>query len=189
MPTPTPSRPVARATPHAGFTLVEMIVAVAILAVGTAFAVPAFANLVASQRLTAAANDVVSVFHQARTAAIAGRSRVVVCPADEEDDCIIASDWRRAISFVDENRNGLRDSGDRIVGRWDFMDTPVRMARSAGPTSGRVAIGATGLILPGAGGAGTQLRLCDDRLVDRSNLVEVGVGGARTWRGDGNGCS
>lgn len=62
-----------------GFTLVEMVVTVLIAAVIIAFAVPSFRNMVISNRLTTAANDVVDAINTARVEAIKRNGNVQLC--------------------------------------------------------------------------------------------------------------
>lgn len=69
----SPTMPVRR-----GFTLVEMVMALGILAVGTALAVPAFLRLTQEDDLTRATRSVESLFRIARDSAIAGGRPVTV---------------------------------------------------------------------------------------------------------------
>jgi type IV fimbrial biogenesis protein FimT len=62
-----------------GFTLVEMMVTMAVMAIVLAVAVPSFTSLVASNRLSAQANDWLSAFYLARAEAIKLNQNVRLC--------------------------------------------------------------------------------------------------------------
>lgn len=173
---------------QAGFTLTEMLVALVVFAVAAAFAVPAFSDLIARQRLSANANEALSVINYARTEAVRQRARVVVCPSRGGNSCDGGNNWNQAIMFTDTNRNGLRDGSETVTRRWDFSDTDTQAVRAQGGTPSRIVVGGTGLTLPGNGNDPTQIRFCSNRAQNVSITLTAGVGGARTQRGDGDEC-
>lgn len=63
-----------------GFTLFEMMIAVAIAALVTAFAIPAFQDVMSRTRTNATAEEMVNSLALARNAAISRRRTVVVVP-------------------------------------------------------------------------------------------------------------
>ena len=68
--------------PQSGFTLVELMVVIAVLAILATIAVPGFQGIVAQNRATSAANELQATLQFARSAAIAQSLPVTVCPAD-----------------------------------------------------------------------------------------------------------
>jgi type IV fimbrial biogenesis protein FimT len=64
---------------RSGFTLVELMVTVAVLAVVSAIAAPNFKRLILSNRLSTVANDVVLAVNTARMEAIKRNATVLVC--------------------------------------------------------------------------------------------------------------
>lgn len=79
-----------------GFTLLELMITVALLGILAALAAPSFNSLIQSSRLTASANELVAALQMARMEAIRTNSRVEVCPSTNGSSCA-GSDWRRVI--------------------------------------------------------------------------------------------
>lgn len=174
--------------PQSGFTLMELLISVAIIAVVAAFSIPAFGDLIARQRLTASANEALSVAAHARSEAIRQRERVVICPSTNGTSCSNSTDWTRAIVFVDLNRNGTRDGNETITRQWDFSDTPVSATQTGGGTQRRIVVGGTGLIVPPQGAGHAEILFCSSRTDSLSIHVAARVGGVRSERGDPDDC-
>lgn len=66
----------------AGFTLVEVLVAMAITAILASLAVPGFQHLIQNNRSTAATNDLVAAINVARSEAVKQGVAVSVCPLE-----------------------------------------------------------------------------------------------------------
>ncbi|MFC6052796.1 Tfp pilus assembly protein FimT/FimU [Acinetobacter portensis] len=63
-----------------GFTLIELMITIGIVAIITTMAAPAFSNLVAKQKLDASARSLILVFGDARAKAATLRRMVTVTP-------------------------------------------------------------------------------------------------------------
>jgi type IV fimbrial biogenesis protein FimT len=68
-----------------GFTLVELMVAISVLSVLTAVAVPSFTNMMNRNRLSSQSNELLSAIQYARMEAIRSSARVTFCGADSAD--------------------------------------------------------------------------------------------------------
>ena len=128
--------PAPDATPRTrragGYTLVELLVVIIIIAIVSAVSFPAFREMVNSNRLTGAANEVVASLQIARAEAIRRNARVVICPSTNGTTCN-GGNWARHISFVDADRNGAAD--DALVLRDIAIDAPTLVVGSPAVTA------------------------------------------------------
>lgn len=72
------SKPVCRSQCHAGFTLIELMVALTVLVVLLAVAAPGFRDFARAQRIKSASSELASALSYARSEAIKSRADVVV---------------------------------------------------------------------------------------------------------------
>jgi len=70
-----------------GFTLVELMIALAVAAVLLALATPSFNSLMNANRLTSASNEFVGTLQAARMEALRRNATVQVCTSDDEATC------------------------------------------------------------------------------------------------------
>jgi len=103
-----------------GFTLVELLVVLAVGAILLAIAIPGYAHFMNYNRLVTATNDLVSSLQLARSEAIKRGKRVTVCtssaPMNAVPACDAGADWQHGwLVFVDDGARGTIDVGDQIL--------------------------------------------------------------------------
>ena len=106
-----------------GFTIIEMIVTVALLSVMLAVAVPGFGNLMQNNTIVSATNGFVSNLAYARNEAISRNTEITVCTVSSTGGAIVyplscASDGRWETGWVvwgDANDNNQIDNGEQIL--------------------------------------------------------------------------
>ena len=67
---------------HRGFTLVELIIVIVLLAVLAAIAIPSYSNMIITNRMTTEVNSFVSDLHYAKTEAIKRSRNVQICASN-----------------------------------------------------------------------------------------------------------
>jgi type IV fimbrial biogenesis protein FimT len=92
-----------------GFTLIEAMVAVAILAILMTLAVPSFTSMVAKSRLQSATSELMSSIVRTRMEALQFGRRVTMCRSADGANCIAsAGNWDTGwITFIDPTRSGV----------------------------------------------------------------------------------
>ena len=102
----------------AGFTLIEMLVVLAIGSLLVAMAIPSLQAMIRSAQLVAVSNSFVSTLHLARSEAIKRNGRVVLCKTADGIVCTDAGGWEQGwVVFHDLNNNGVREPTETIVHR------------------------------------------------------------------------
>jgi type IV fimbrial biogenesis protein FimT len=123
-----------------GFTLIELMVTIALLAILTTLAAPSFAKLIASTRLSSATNELYTSLVQAKSDAIRLGSRVTVCPSSNGSSCITSGTptWTTGwITFSDTTRAATPsvDAGEKILQIGQALDASISIRGSLGYAS------------------------------------------------------
>lgn len=175
-----------------GFTLIELVVTIAIAALMLTLAIPSFESVINSNRLTAAANETMASLQAARMESIRRNRRTVLCLSPIPDaaapvcNAAGATGW---IVFRDDDRNGSPANADDVVRATSFHQ---RVRAVASPAFGtQVSFRADGLAYDAAGNPlAASIALCipTGRPAENIRFVNIG-GGSRVSaaRGNGNG--
>ncbi len=99
-----------------GFTLIELIIILAVLIIITGIGIPASGRLLDSSQQAASVNNFATALAQARYHAVMHSVRVILCPSTNQTSCTGGYDWQKGfISFVDDNRNRHRDNNEKLI--------------------------------------------------------------------------
>jgi type IV fimbrial biogenesis protein FimT len=103
----------------AAFTLVELVVALAIAALIAGLALPAFHDWLGAYQLANHAKHVAETMTRARTEAIRRGHRVNLCKSPDRRQCTERGTWGAGfLVFVDVNRDGRIDDDEPVL-EWE----------------------------------------------------------------------
>jgi type IV fimbrial biogenesis protein FimT len=134
-------------TPSAGqrgFTLVELVVTIALVAILTTLAIPSFTETLRGWRRDSATRAFVSSLNLARTEAIKTSRVLVVCPSADGASCSNASNWNigwlvfsddgidssNGVITPDNANNQSVDAGERVAA---VMSAPAGVSAITSP--------------------------------------------------------
>lgn len=169
----------------AGFTLVELMVVIAVIGVVAALAAPTFSSVANSVRLTTSLNALLSSLMLTRSEAIKRNSRAVVCKSATGSACASSGGWEQGwIVFHDANNNAALDADESVISRQQALPGLVHLRGNA-PVVSYVSYTSTGAAgyTSGAFQAGT-LTVCiqSESSGDARQLVISSSGRPRTVR-------
>lgn len=107
-----------------GFTIIELMVTIAVLAIVVSIAAPSFSNILRENRTVAMTNELQGAIQLARSEAVKRRSNVVICRRNTAGDaCDNSADWAAGWLIL---------SGTTVIKVWDAVTGLV----VAGPNTG-----------------------------------------------------
>lgn len=134
-----------------GFTLVELMVTLAVAAILITVAIPNFANIIRENRLVTFTNSLVGSLVLARSEAVRRGLPVSACASDNGTQCT-STPWRDGwIVYTDQGTAGSVDGTDTVL---RVEQEPGASVTEAGGTPGFVRYAATGFLAACAEGCG-----------------------------------
>ena len=166
--------PVALRHKHlAGFTIVELMLTIAVVAVILSIGVPSFQNLIERNQLTSGINQFISSMSLARSEAIKRNQRVSICPSRNSETCSGNQYENGWIVFVDRNSNGSRQTDtEELI--WVSGQLPANMTmRGDGCCGSNIPYLASGQISGIAG----NIHLCKENNANKSRKISINTFG------------
>ncbi|MCC5869836.1 MAG: GspH/FimT family pseudopilin [Gammaproteobacteria bacterium] len=91
-----------------GFTLIELMIAIAVLAILVTVALPSFRTVIEGNRAATLANEVITALSYARAEAIRRGAPVTLCASADQASCANSTDWAAGWILVDESNVLIR---------------------------------------------------------------------------------
>jgi len=148
-----------------GFTLFELMIAVAIVGILLAIAAPNFRDAMMNVRLSAQTNDLMTDLALARSESLKRNLPVLLCPSTDAETC--GGNWKDGwIVFVDADNDTSVSKGDTVMKARPAAEggNSIIATRAANPINS-VSYRPTGLI---GGGAEVEFNICDSRTTPRN---------------------
>lgn len=168
-----------------GFTLIELIVTLAIVSVLILFAVPNFTETTGRNRLAAGANEILGALQFARTEALRRSGNVALGPVD-------GADWGNGMVVymdADGGADGVYEDGEEIRFFDSFTGNGTTLVAVGAATN--ILFDARGFATSNGGGAAPAeetLTLCDDRPAEIGRDINILVSGS-VWLADADDCN
>ena len=165
-------------TMQRGITLIELLIAIGIVAILVGIAMPAFSNAFEASRASSARNALLGSYMAAVSSAASAGSHAVLCPSSDGSTCLGDADWSSGwIVFLDVDGNREHQASESIVAQHGVLSGKVRLRSTVGRT--RIVIQGNG----GNAGSNVTFTLCDGRgaakaetlVLSNSGVLHAGV--------------
>ncbi len=99
------------------YTLLELMVTIAVVAILASVAVPSYNNLINNSRQKSAVNQFLSELQLARSEAVKRSKQVMMCASEDGASCSTNNDkWQEGwIIFIDDDKDNTYDSDEELI--------------------------------------------------------------------------
>lgn len=177
------SAAVCTLSPERGFTLVELLVTISVMAILLVIAVPSFTDVTLGSKLSSYANSLAASAYLARSEAIKTNNSATLCVSSNGTSCA-AGGWEQGwIVFRDPNKNAAVDAGEAVIQVQAALPTGMKVAADTGatsfifsPTGVSSFLSDTTLTVCRATPAGSQERVVTIRATGRPDVKKTATG-------------
>ena len=169
---------------QAGFTLLELLITLSILAILVGVGMPSVVSLSQNNTLVSQTNNVVGTIRFARREAVKRNTDVVICQSSDGMTCTNGADWTKGwIVFSDLNDNGVFDApananaidfrlDDQLIRIQDGMEVDYKISSGVYGAAQPLSFNSSGY-LDNSG----DIALCDERGEDFCRIIFVELSG------------
>jgi type IV fimbrial biogenesis protein FimT len=120
---------------HKGVTLIELMIAIALLATIFSLAVPSFSRAMVRTQLGSAESTLFASVNDAMNSSFLRNQRLVMCPSNGADTCTAGHEWSKGwIVFDDRDENREHSADEALIHRHSGLDNGLRLFSSSGRT-------------------------------------------------------
>lgn len=170
-----------------GFTLIELMVTLAVAAILVATAIPAYRSFIETNRLATRTNEFLAALDYARNEAITRGNIVRICKSDDGRGCSDSGDWQQGwLIFVDQDDDGTRDNGtgEPVLQVRGAFHGGTQVTGASQTTRDGIRFGGNGF----AYGSQGAVRIATPQSRESTLVCIASTGRSRTQPGDGS-CS
>lgn len=119
-----------------GFTLVELMITIAIAAIVLSVGIPSFREIIQNNRAAVQSNELVTALSLARGESVKRGTDISVCASSDSATCSASTNWATGwIMFTDAGTNGSLDVGtDTLIQVWPALSSGTTLTSSSGDT-------------------------------------------------------
>ena len=155
---------------ESGFTLIELMIAVAVALIAMLVAIPSYTQFVQENRMVSQANSFVIAVNLARSEAIKRNINIILCPTANRTDCTAVGGWEQGwLLLADTDSSGGQSAGDVLLKVFPPFAGSTTLKGAAGT-------GYTSLIIYTPSGSVTasgDLVVCDDRGLGHARGIAI----------------
>lgn len=156
-----------------GFTMIELLIGLAIAGILAAMAMPSFQTLIKDNRLKTKASEMVGHLQLARSEAAKQKVRVTICTSNDGATCTAGTAWDKGwIVWTEKDGVAGIDVGSEIL-KTGSESNQVLVINSGTDTMDYLPDGTA--IIPGGGAI--QFTFCDDRTAERGRQITIALTG------------
>lgn len=115
-----------------GFSLIELMVTIAVLAILVAVALPSFTHTIRNNQFQALQDSLLSAFQFARSEAINRNSAVSICPSVNGQSCSGNANWNNGWIIYQDSGAGNSSAIEQIL-RVERLDVALTISHSGAP--------------------------------------------------------
>lgn len=167
---------VTNSSQEQGFTLIEMLMAIVILAIALTIGVPSMSKQIEKSRQNGLSTGLQQTVRLATTQALAKSRNVVLCPSANGESCSSSSWDSGYIVFVDNNGDKAVDNDDDILRHESTNGLQVEIDGGAGDNKFLFRANGTA--------SGGTIKICSDSVADIDQQVEISGFGSTTVKKD-----
>jgi len=168
---------------NAGFTLIELMMVIAVIAVLSSIGFPYMRDMILANRIRSQATEITGAMNLARAEAVKQKLPIGICISSGGTSCT-GTDWAAGLLiWEDSDGDGSVDAGERILRIVNGSQTNITinfLTNLNQPVSSPTWFRADGTFMPATGNTGTEyaIRICDSsRTGESGRAVAIGASG------------
>lgn len=150
-----------------GFSLVELLVSMMVVAILLGFAAPSFRTMLMDNRLLTEVDSLITDLNYARNTALNRNVTITVCPISTPNTPVCGSEWRQGWMVIDRNTHTILQSHSLATNAPTLSSVAI-----AGASTNLVEFNPRGLAT-----TQTNFKFCDKRGAEYARSVEVAATG------------
>jgi len=150
---------------NSGFTVVELLVSIAIMAIVLSIGIPSFNELTRNSAMSSNSSDLLTAFNYARIESVKRGSSITLGQKD-------SSTWGGGlVVWIDDDGDGTVDAGEEVLRYWEALSTGSTLVSTNSITS---------FVFSASGEVDNldTLTLCDNRTGETGRTISILLSGA-----------